>query len=60
MSKTFDSRCYALAEHFLADYSLSDINRQYAAIALAQDIQHRIEAALSNVGELIEYGKRQR
>ena len=43
MAKTFDPRCYELAEYFLSDHHL---NSEAARITLAQQIQQTIEDEL--------------
>ena len=44
MAKTFDPRCYELAEHFLSDHP--HLNSEAARITLAQQIQQTIEDEL--------------
>lgn len=42
---TYDTKCHALAEHFLSDYMVIN-NRVAAADTLAQSIQDAIESHL--------------
>lgn len=52
MSKTFDARCYELAEHFLQDEP--ELNTEAARITLAREIQWAVEAELHFMRAMME------
>ncbi len=52
MTKTFDRRCYELAEHFLSDEP--DLNTEAAKTTLAAEIQWTIECEIHFMRSMME------
>lgn len=52
MTKTFDSKCYELAEHFLSDDP--DLNTDAAKKTLAAEIQWTVECEIHFMRSMME------
>ncbi len=57
MAKTYDRRCYELAEHFLAGEP--EINTEAARITLARTIQESIEDEIIFIRTMSGKGEKQ-